>query len=156
MGTNFYGRFRFTDRTSTAIRFPTELHTRLSQAADERDVPLNFLVNKAVEEFLDRLLPISEIRWTRDQPDPPPVVKVWATGEPAHGHQINKFALDDFLTMRDMTLAQAAIAAELDPSTLNRMVHGHTGCTAAQARALARVLDVHPHTLFPSTWTDES
>jgi len=52
-------------RTTTAIRFPDELHERLKQAADERDVSINFLVVKAVEESLGRLLPPEEFRLTR-------------------------------------------------------------------------------------------
>jgi predicted HicB family RNase H-like nuclease len=52
-------------RTTTAIRFPDELHERLKQAADERDVSINFLVVKAVEESLSRLLPPEEFRLTR-------------------------------------------------------------------------------------------
>lgn len=55
-------------RLTTAIRFPLELHDRLLAAADERDVSINYLVNKACSDFLDRLLPVDEIRWTRDDP----------------------------------------------------------------------------------------
>ena len=53
-------------RTATAIRLPDALHERLLVAATERDVSLNFLVTKAVEQFLDRLIPVDEMRWTRD------------------------------------------------------------------------------------------
>jgi hypothetical protein len=28
---------------------------------------MNYLVNRAVAEYLDRLLPASEVRWTRDR-----------------------------------------------------------------------------------------
>jgi predicted transcriptional regulator len=52
-------------RTTTAIRFPDDLHERLKTAADERDLSINFLVVKAVEEFLDHLVPASEFRLTR-------------------------------------------------------------------------------------------
>lgn len=52
-------------RTTTAIRFPDALHERLKQAADERDMSINFLVVKAVEEFLERLIPAEELRLTR-------------------------------------------------------------------------------------------
>jgi predicted transcriptional regulator len=52
-------------RTTTAIRFPDELHERLKDAAEERDLSINFLVVKAVEEFLERLLPANEFRLTR-------------------------------------------------------------------------------------------
>lgn len=53
-------------RTGTAIRFSPELHERLGKAAAERDLSVNFLVNRACEQFLDRLIPVDEMRWTRD------------------------------------------------------------------------------------------
>jgi predicted transcriptional regulator len=53
------------NRITTAIRFDPELHARLKAAADERDLPLNWLVNRAVAEFLDNLIPIEEMKWTR-------------------------------------------------------------------------------------------
>jgi predicted DNA-binding protein len=52
-------------RTATAIRFPEELHERLRAAADSYGLPLNFLVVKAMEEFLDRMIPPSEFRLTK-------------------------------------------------------------------------------------------
>src|SRR5438874_1003002 len=53
-------------KSATAIRFPEELHERLRTAADERHYSINFMVVKAVEEFLDRLIPIDELKLTRD------------------------------------------------------------------------------------------
>ena len=50
---------------TTAIRFPEELHDQLKTAAEDRDLSINFLVVKAVEEFLERLLPVDEFRLTR-------------------------------------------------------------------------------------------
>lgn len=50
---------------TTAIRFPEAVHEQLKTAADERDLSINFLVVKAVEEFLERLLPAGEFRLTR-------------------------------------------------------------------------------------------
>ena len=41
-----------TSRTFTAILFPDELFDRLASAAAERDLSINWLVNKAVEQFL--------------------------------------------------------------------------------------------------------
>jgi len=35
-------------------------------AAEERDVSVNWLMTKALEDFLPRLLPASEFRLTRD------------------------------------------------------------------------------------------
>jgi hypothetical protein len=52
-------------RTTTAIRFPEQLHEQLKQAADARDLSINFLVVKAVEDFLERLVPADEFRLTR-------------------------------------------------------------------------------------------
>ena len=66
MGTTKRGAPRRYDaRTSTCIRFPEELHARLQAAAAERDVSMNYLVTKAVEKFIDHLVPVDEMRWTR-------------------------------------------------------------------------------------------
>lgn len=51
---------------STGLRLPTELYDQLVQAAEDRDLSINFLVVRAVEEFLKRLVPAEEMRWTRD------------------------------------------------------------------------------------------
>ncbi len=53
-------------RTATAIRFPEDLHERLRQAAEGYGLPLNFLVVKATEEFLERMIPPNELRLTRN------------------------------------------------------------------------------------------
>ncbi len=53
-------------RTTTAIRFPEELHERLRVAADNFGLPINFIVVKAMEEFLDRMIDPSEFRLTKD------------------------------------------------------------------------------------------
>lgn len=52
-------------RTTTAIRFPEQVHDRLKEAAEQRGLSINFLVVKAVEDFLERLLPADEFRLTR-------------------------------------------------------------------------------------------
>lgn len=54
------------NRTATAIRLRPELHAGLAKAAEEREVSINWLINRAVADFLPRLLPVDEIRWTRD------------------------------------------------------------------------------------------
>lgn len=61
-------------RTSTSVRFPAELHAELTKAAEDRDVSVNWLVNRAVHDFLARLIPADEIVWTRDKA--PPVTEV--------------------------------------------------------------------------------
>lgn len=52
--------------SATAIRFPTEMHEQLRVAAEDRHLSINYLVVKAVEDFLDRLIPADEIKLTRD------------------------------------------------------------------------------------------
>jgi predicted HicB family RNase H-like nuclease len=42
------------------------MYERLAAAAKERDLSVNFLVNRAVEQFIARLIPVDEIQWTRD------------------------------------------------------------------------------------------
>ena len=51
-------------RTVTAVRLPEELHRELRTAADDRDLSINYLIVKAVEEFLPRLIPAEELRLT--------------------------------------------------------------------------------------------
>lgn len=53
------------DRRSTQIRFPTPMLDELHIAAAERDVSVNWLVNRAVADFLDRLIPVDEWKITR-------------------------------------------------------------------------------------------
>jgi predicted HicB family RNase H-like nuclease len=52
-------------RVTTAVRLPPGLHDRLRNAADERHVSVNFLIVKALEDYLDRLIPIDEVELTR-------------------------------------------------------------------------------------------
>jgi predicted HicB family RNase H-like nuclease len=52
-------------RTATAIRFPEDMHEQLRVAAEERGLSINYLVVKAVEDFLQRLIPAEELRLTR-------------------------------------------------------------------------------------------
>jgi len=54
------------NRSATAIRFPEDVHERLRVAAEERHFSINFLVVRAVEDFLDRLIPADELKLTRD------------------------------------------------------------------------------------------
>lgn len=53
-------------RVTTALRFPPELIERLREEADARAVSVNWLVVKAVEDFLPRLIPADQMTWTRD------------------------------------------------------------------------------------------
>lgn len=53
-------------RQLLSVRLPQSLHARLLEAADERDVSANFLMTRAIEEFLSHLIPADEIKFTRD------------------------------------------------------------------------------------------
>ena len=50
---------------ATAIRFKPETYEALSKAAADRDVSMNWLVNRAVEDYLPRLIPADQIQWVR-------------------------------------------------------------------------------------------
>lgn len=47
------------------LRIPQSLHARLIEAAAERELPANELVTWAIRDYLDRLIPVEEIKWTR-------------------------------------------------------------------------------------------
>lgn len=55
-------------RTTTAIRFPDELHGRLREAADKFGLPINFIVVKAMEDFLERMIDPADFKLTRTDP----------------------------------------------------------------------------------------
>jgi predicted HicB family RNase H-like nuclease len=48
-------------RVTTAIRIPESLHDKLRGAAEERDVSVNLLVVKAIDDYLERLVPAAEV-----------------------------------------------------------------------------------------------
>jgi len=54
------------NRSATAIRFPEELHEQLREKADEYEFSINYLVVKAVEDFLPRMIPAKDLRLTRE------------------------------------------------------------------------------------------
>jgi predicted HicB family RNase H-like nuclease len=53
------------NRTATAIRFPDQLHEQLRETAEQYDFSINYLVVKAVEDFLPRMVPVEELKLTR-------------------------------------------------------------------------------------------
>jgi predicted HicB family RNase H-like nuclease len=55
------------ERVTTAVRVPKTLHDRVRAAADERHVGVNLLVVRALEEYLDRLVPVDELIRTRER-----------------------------------------------------------------------------------------
>jgi len=51
------------DRVAAAFRLPRSLHDALKLAAYERDVSANFLVIRALSDYLERLSSPGEARW---------------------------------------------------------------------------------------------
>jgi predicted HicB family RNase H-like nuclease len=49
------------DRVTKALRISAELDARLKAAAKERGLSANLLINLALDDYLDRLVPISEL-----------------------------------------------------------------------------------------------
>ncbi|MBS1837744.1 MAG: toxin-antitoxin system HicB family antitoxin [Actinobacteria bacterium] len=47
-------------RIATAVRLPESIHRDLQRVAHDRDVSVNRLVTKAIEEYLDRLPGVDE------------------------------------------------------------------------------------------------
>lgn len=54
-------------RITTKIRIPESLHSRLKTEAGQRDLSVNWMMNKAIETFLDNLIPVDEIQWVREK-----------------------------------------------------------------------------------------
>lgn len=57
---------QYQSRSSTGIRMSPELHERLRKACEERDVTMNWMTCRAIEYYLDRLIPVEEIKWVKD------------------------------------------------------------------------------------------
>jgi hypothetical protein len=53
-------------RIATAVRLPEQLHERIRKAAGERQVSVNFLVERAIERYLDQMVPAGELQLHRD------------------------------------------------------------------------------------------
>ena len=54
------------------VNISPELHERLVVAANERSIGIGFLAERAIADYLDRLIPVDELRLTRDAPPPAP------------------------------------------------------------------------------------
>ncbi len=61
-------RKKYGERVQTQVRIPVSIYERLEAEADQRSLSINFLMEKAVEDLLDRLIPVEELRLTRDGP----------------------------------------------------------------------------------------
>jgi predicted HicB family RNase H-like nuclease len=57
------------DKTKVlSLRIRGELRDQVVKAAEERGVNVNWLLTKAIEDFLPRLKPANEFRLTREDP----------------------------------------------------------------------------------------
>lgn len=54
-------------RVATAVRLPKELHERVQRAAEERQVSANYIVVRAIERYLDCMIPVDELQLERDE-----------------------------------------------------------------------------------------
>lgn len=64
------------------------------------------------------------------------------------GNTLNRWAWDDLLRFTGLTLTDVAERAEIPRATLSGLVGGHHRASLPVAHRIARVLDVHPGTLF--------
>lgn len=55
-------------RPVMSIRFDPDTYDRLRTAAEQRCISATVLVNRACDFFLDRLIPVDEVQWTREVP----------------------------------------------------------------------------------------
>ena len=55
------------ERVTTGLRVPRSTHERLKVEAARRNLSVNQLVMLACDDFLERLLPPSEVQWTRTE-----------------------------------------------------------------------------------------
>lgn len=53
------------EKTSSGYSLPTALHKQLQEAARERGYSTSFLVQKALEDYLPRLIPVTELALVR-------------------------------------------------------------------------------------------
>jgi hypothetical protein len=53
------------EKVSTGYSLPSALHEELRTAAKERGVSASYLVQKAVEDYLPRLIPVDELTLVR-------------------------------------------------------------------------------------------
>ena len=51
---------------ATSFRIDPSVYERLETAAAERDVSMNWIINRAIPFYLDRLIPVDELRFTPD------------------------------------------------------------------------------------------
>jgi predicted HicB family RNase H-like nuclease len=53
------------ERKVFKVRLPRGTHERLLAAADDHNVSANLIATRALEEFLGRMVPVEEFKWTR-------------------------------------------------------------------------------------------
>lgn len=55
------------DRVTTAVRIPAEIHEKLREEAEARDVSLNYLLVRGAQLVLERLTPLAVTEEQLDQ-----------------------------------------------------------------------------------------
>lgn len=55
------------DRVTKTVRISPELDDRLKAAARERGVSVNLLINTALDDYLERLLPVEQVLVLRSE-----------------------------------------------------------------------------------------
>ena len=53
-------------RLYCSVRLEPELHAKATAAAEERVISMNLLITRALKYYLERLIPVDEVKWTRD------------------------------------------------------------------------------------------
>jgi plasmid maintenance system antidote protein VapI len=66
------------------------------------------------------------------------------------GHQLSREAWEDILRLSGLSLTLVADRAEIPRPTLSSLTHGHHAASVPMAHKLAKALDCHPITLFPT------
>lgn len=60
----------YDERSKFMVRLPPALHQQLTDAAAERELAANVLVCRAIERYLEQLVPVDDLLITRDEPPP--------------------------------------------------------------------------------------
>ena len=72
------------ERKPINIRMPQELYDKLEKAAKERDLSMNWLIVKALEDFLPRLIPADQFSLTKPESKWKPTYR-GSPNEPTYG-----------------------------------------------------------------------
>jgi len=60
---------RYDNLVQLGVRVPAALRDQLNEAAVARDLSAAYLVRRAIEDYLARMIPPEEIQWTKPDSD---------------------------------------------------------------------------------------